>query len=156
MPTNTLLRTTRLTRLALPQTLRPSNRLTQPLLTQTRTYATKDQTSDKYHDRTKLDPQRSEVTKSGTDAEVASHPAAFDPSKTSPESEMKATEEESKQAGKTSNPLNMSPANSETNDWQNQAEQGATRNEDKERSSERGTTRKNREVNKSGEWRKKY
>ncbi|PLN77284.1 hypothetical protein BDW42DRAFT_177205 [Aspergillus taichungensis] len=155
MPTNTLLRTTRLMT-TLRQTRLPPTRSAQPLLAHRRAYATKDQTSDKYQDRTKLDPQRSEVTKSGTDAEVASHPAAFDPSKTSPESEMKATEEESRQEGKTSNPLNMSPANSETSDWQNQAEQGATRNEDKEKSSERGATRKNREVNNTGAWRKKY
>ena len=155
MPTNTLLRTTRLTRLlkTVPQT---RNRLAKPVLAQRRAYATKDQTSDKYQDRTKLDPQRSEVTKSGTDAEVAGHPAAFDPTKTSPESEIKATEEESKQEGKTSNPLNMSPANSETSDWQNQAEQEATRNVDKEKSSERGATRKNKEVNNTGAWRKKY
>ncbi|CAI7587695.1 unnamed protein product [Penicillium bialowiezense] len=80
-------------------------------------------------DREALNPERSETAKSGTDGEVAEHPSAFDPSKTSPESEHEATAEESRREGK-DDPLNMSPANKD----------------DRESSSRPGATKKNRGI----------
>ncbi|KAI9046198.1 uncharacterized protein KD926_004036 [Aspergillus affinis] len=101
---------------------------------------------DRTHDRHVLDPQRSEVTKSGTDNEVAAHPAAYDPHRTSPESEIAATEEESQYEGKVSNPLDMSPANKETSKARPPKEGGAVRNAEKEKPSSRGSARKHGEV----------
>lgn len=98
------------------------------------------------HDRTVLDPQRSEVSKSGTDNEVAAHPAAYDPQRTSPESEIEATKEESQRAGKVSNPLDISPANKETSKMRPPQEGGPDRNVDKEKPSARGAARKHGEV----------
>lgn len=98
------------------------------------------------HDRTVLDPQRSEVSKSGTDNEVAAHPAAYDPHRTSPESEIAATEEESQQEGKVSNPLDMSPANKETSKSRPPQEGGPDRNVEREKPSSRGSARKHGEV----------
>ncbi|KAB8235040.1 uncharacterized protein BDW43DRAFT_49358 [Aspergillus alliaceus] len=103
---------------------------------------------DKFHDRTILDPQRNEVSKTGTDNEVAGHPAAYDPSKTSPESEIQATEEESQQQGKVSNPLNVSPANKEVSGTRPAQEGLPDRNAEKSGSTGRGAARKNKEVNK--------
>ncbi|KAJ5226110.1 hypothetical protein N7468_007335 [Penicillium chermesinum] len=95
-------------------------------------------------DRESLSPQRSEATKSGTDSEVAEHPAAFDPKNTSPEGELNQTAKESQQQGKQKNPLNMSPANQEVNDWK--AENGKSRNADRDASSSRGAPKKNRSI----------
>ncbi|KAJ5347160.1 hypothetical protein MYU51_019769 [Penicillium brevicompactum] len=100
---------------------------------------------DPLMDREALNPERSETAKSGTDGEVAEHPAAFDPSKTSPESEHEATAEESRQQGK-DDPLNMSPANKDVSAWRGPTEGGPVRNEDRDSSSRPGTTKKNRGI----------
>ncbi|KAJ9492882.1 hypothetical protein VN97_g385 [Penicillium thymicola] len=97
-------------------------------------------------DRETLSPERSETAKSGTDSEVAKHPSAFDPKNTAPESELAATEEESKQEGKKGSPLNMSPANKEASDWRRQADDGPDRNRDRGASSSRGTSKKGRGI----------
>ncbi|KAJ5776277.1 uncharacterized protein N7511_001288 [Penicillium nucicola] len=97
-------------------------------------------------DREALDPQRSETTKSGTDGEVAEHPAAFDPSNTAPESELAATAEESKKDGKPDSPLDMSPANKDVSAWRGPTEGGPARNRDREASSARGSPSKNRSI----------
>ncbi|KAH8427896.1 uncharacterized protein LDX57_005599 [Aspergillus melleus] len=101
---------------------------------------------DRTHDRHVLDPQRTETAQTGTDNEVAAHPAAYDPHRTSPESEIEATEEESQREGKVSNPLNMSPANKETSKMRPPKEGGADRNVEKEKPSSRGSARKHGEV----------
>ncbi|PYH93044.1 hypothetical protein BO71DRAFT_8938 [Aspergillus ellipticus CBS 707.79] len=104
------------------------------------------QSESKSGDRTVLDPQRSEVSKSGTDNEVAGHPAAYDPSKTSPESEIEATQEESQKEGKVSNPLDMSPANKDVSHWRHPTEGGPDHNAKKAAPSARGSAKKNRPV----------
>lgn len=91
--------------------------------------------------RTTLNPERSEQTESGTDDEVASHPASFDPSKTDPECAAKATKRESQQRGKLGSPLDTSPANRDVSEPRDPAEGGAERNAAKERSA-KGWTRK--------------
>ncbi|KAJ5550022.1 hypothetical protein N7535_002036 [Penicillium sp. DV-2018c] len=96
--------------------------------------------------REELSPERSETSKSGTDAEVANHPAAFDPNNTSPESELKATEEESKREGKTDSPLDVSPANSDVSAWKRDTDGGPDRNQDRGASSSRGAAKKNRGI----------
>jgi hypothetical protein len=96
-------------------------------------------------DRESLSPERSETTKSGTDAEVAEHPAAFDPSNTAPESELAATAEESKKEGESDSPLDVSAANKDVSAWRHPTEGGPARNRDRE-SSARGTPKKNRSV----------
>ena len=95
-------------------------------------------------DREALNPDRAEVSKSGTDSELAEHPAAFDPHNTSPEGEFHQTAKESKEQGKAHNPLNMSPANSEVSDWKRP--DGPERNIDREASSTRGSPRKSRSI----------
>ncbi|BCR92788.1 uncharacterized protein ACHE_80688A [Aspergillus chevalieri] len=97
-------------------------------------------------DRTALDPKRNEGTKSGTDSEVAQHRAAYDPSQTSPESEMQEMGEETKQEGVPANPLDVSGANQEVNRSRDPREGMADRNADREGHSTRGVTPKNREV----------
>ncbi|ODM17357.1 hypothetical protein SI65_07032 [Aspergillus cristatus] len=97
-------------------------------------------------DRTALDPKRNEGTKSGTDSEVAQHRTAYDPSRTSPESEMQEMEEETKREEVPANPLNVSGANQEVNRSRDPREGMADRNADKEGHSTRGVTPKNREV----------
>ncbi|KAI0421522.1 hypothetical protein F5X98DRAFT_370655 [Xylaria grammica] len=63
-------------------------------------------------DRESLKPKAHEYTQSGTDDETASHhgDAAFNPNKTSPESEKDTAGEGAAQQGK-QNPLESSPAN---------------------------------------------
>jgi hypothetical protein len=97
-------------------------------------------------DRETLNPERSETSKSGTDGEVAKHPAAFDPSNTAPETELKATEEESKRDGKTDSPLDVSPANKGVSDWRRPTEGGPDRNRDREAHSSRGAPKKARGI----------
>ncbi|KGO74515.1 hypothetical protein PITC_099070 [Penicillium italicum] len=97
-------------------------------------------------DRETLNPERSETAKSGTDGEVAKHPSAFDPKNTAPESELAATEEESRQEGKTESPLDMSPANRGASAWRRQAEDGPDRNRDRAASSSRGASKKGRGI----------
>jgi len=97
-------------------------------------------------DRTALDPKRNEGTKSGTDSEVAQHRSAYDPSRTSPESEMQEMEEETKQEGGPANPLDVSGANQEVNRSRDPREGMADRNADREGHSTRGFTPKGHEV----------
>ncbi|RAK77310.1 uncharacterized protein BO72DRAFT_429038 [Aspergillus fijiensis CBS 313.89] len=104
-------------------------------------------------DRNVLDPQPSEFSKTGTDQEVSQHDAAFDPSKTSPESQIEATQEETNQSGKVSNPLNVSGANKGVSEGRDPTEGAPERNADREASSKRGQTKKGKEVN---DWNKKY
>jgi cytoskeletal protein RodZ len=98
------------------------------------------------HDRNELDPQRSEGTKTGTDNEVATHDAAYDPNTTSPESEIKQAEKESEQGHKVSNPLNVSAANKDVSGARDPQEGGPDHNAEKKETSGRGSPRKGREV----------
>lgn len=91
-------------------------------------------------------PERSENAQSGTDAEVASHDAAFDPKETSPEKEVAKSREESQSRGKTSNPLDVSPGNKDSSKARHPTEGGAEHGAPKDRST-RGWTRKGKEVN---------
>ncbi|KAJ5090062.1 hypothetical protein N7532_008746 [Penicillium argentinense] len=95
-------------------------------------------------DREALNPQRSEVSKSGTDDEIAHHDSAFDPSNTAPESELAATEKESKSGKKGT--LNMSPANKDVNAWRGPTEGGPDRNVERGASSARGSPNKRRTI----------
>lgn len=96
--------------------------------------------------RDSLNPSRSEYSESGTDDEVASHDASFDPSNTSPEGEVEAAGQESEARGKTSNPLDASPGNHEFNKSRDPTEGGAERGADRAPSA-RGWTRKRKPVN---------
>ncbi|KAF9890210.1 hypothetical protein FE257_006122 [Aspergillus nanangensis] len=126
-----------------------------PLLPSRRTFQTfsslrktkgQQQEETHFHDRTSLNPQRSEVSKTGTDDEVAAHDSAFDPSKPDPESTLEAAEEESRKEGKISNPLNVSPANKDVSKPRGSQEGGPDRNAEKAGPSSRGWTKKHREV----------
>ncbi|KAF7117944.1 hypothetical protein CNMCM5793_007294 [Aspergillus hiratsukae] len=101
------------------------------------------------HNRNELDPQRSEGTKTGTDNEVATHHAAYDPNTTSPESEINQAEKESEQGGKVSNPLDVSAANKDVSGARDPQEGGPDHNKEKEPSG-RGSPRKGREVHVGG------
>jgi len=96
-------------------------------------------------DREALTPERSEVTKTGTDNEIAHHDSAFDPSNTAPESELAATEQETKTKNKKGS-LNMSPANKDVSAWRGPREGGPDRNVDREASSKRGSPNKRRTI----------
>lgn len=96
-------------------------------------------------DREALNPERSEVTKTGTDNEIAHHDSAFDPTNTAPESELAATEEESKTKNKKGS-LDMSPANKDVSAWRGPREGGPERNLDREAPSKRGSPNKRRTV----------
>lgn len=98
-------------------------------------------------DRASLKPERAEGTVSGTDSEVAQRSASYDPTKTSPESEMAATQEESQLKGSERNPLNVSAANKDVGGPRDPKEGGADRNAEKPGPSSRGWTKKNRVVN---------
>lgn len=95
--------------------------------------------------RESLDPHPSEGTKTGTDDQIAQHDSAFDPSNTSPESELEATERESQATGKKGT-LNVSGANKEANTWRGPQEGGPARNADKEGTSKRGHPDKRRTI----------
>ncbi|KAJ5387899.1 hypothetical protein N7509_010440 [Penicillium cosmopolitanum] len=96
-------------------------------------------------DREELRPERSEVTKSGTDNEIAHHDSAFDPTNTAPESELAATENESKSTN-VKGSLNMSPANKDVSAWRGPTEGGPDRNVDRGVSSKRGSPNKRRTI----------
>ncbi|KAJ5273747.1 hypothetical protein N7478_008872 [Penicillium angulare] len=104
------------------------------------------QTNSYSKEREKLNPERSEVTKSGTDSEVAHHPSAYDPHNTSPESELEAAGQEKHAEGKEGNPLNMSPANSDVSAWRRPTEGGPDRNADKTSISGKGSPKKGRSI----------
>ncbi|KAJ5785248.1 uncharacterized protein N7503_010460 [Penicillium pulvis] len=97
-------------------------------------------------DRESLNPERNEGTKSGTDNEVAHHPAAYDPHNTAPESEMEAAGKEKHEEGQEHNPLDVSAANSDVSKWRGPKEGGPDRNVDKESLSGKGTPKKNRRI----------
>ncbi|KAE8376232.1 hypothetical protein BDV26DRAFT_241125 [Aspergillus bertholletiae] len=130
----TLIRPTNPNRRAFHASLRPQT-----------THQQKEEES-KFHDRNILNPQRSEVSQTGTDNEVAGHPSAYDPNTTRPESEVQESEKESQQQGKVSNPLNVSPANTEVSGTRPTQEGLPDRNAEKSETSRRGAARKNREV----------
>ncbi|KAJ5380640.1 uncharacterized protein N7496_003068 [Penicillium cataractarum] len=96
-------------------------------------------------DREALDPHPSEATKTGTDDQIAQHDSAFDPSNTSPESELEAAEQEAKTKGRQGT-LNVSGANKAANTWRGPQEGGPARNADKEETSKRGHPNKRRRV----------
>jgi hypothetical protein len=127
--------------------LQPPSTATHRLLHTTRPVYSIDKSNSKPDDRTSLHPERSEGTLSGTDSEVAQHPSAYDPSKTTPESEFAASEEEAKLEGKHANPLNMSGANKEVGRARDPKEGGADRNAAKAGPSSRGWTKKHGVVN---------
>jgi hypothetical protein len=102
--------------------------------------------SDTLLNRHSLNPSRGENSQSGTDNEVASHDAPFDPSNTAPEAEMEATARESSQRNKQSNPLDVSPANADVNKARDPSEDKAERGVERPPSA-RGRTRKNKPVN---------
>ncbi|KAJ5665803.1 uncharacterized protein N7477_008251 [Penicillium maclennaniae] len=95
--------------------------------------------------RESLNPQRSEVSKSGTDDEIAQHGAAFDPNNTAPESELEATEQEAKSKGEKGT-LNMSPANKDVHAWKGPQQGGPEKNEDRGVASSRGSPNKRRSI----------
>ncbi|BCS20928.1 uncharacterized protein APUU_21360S [Aspergillus puulaauensis] len=101
---------------------------------------------DHYHDRNKLDPQRTESSQSGTTDEVASRDEAFDPTRTSPESEIGASREETRRKGDTRDPLDVSGADKDVGGARDPMEGGAQKNVDKAGHSTRGWPRKNRET----------
>lgn len=102
-------------------------------------------TTESIKDRETLNPDRSEVTKSATDSEIAHHPSAYDPHNTAPESELEAVGKESREDGKGGNPLDVSPANPEVSAWTGPGSEGPTRNVDKGPSG-KGATKKSRSI----------
>lgn len=103
-------------------------------------------TTPRAKDRETLKPESSEVTKSGTDNEVAQHSASYDPGETAPERELESTAEEHKKEGKEGNPLNMSPANPGISKWRDPVEGAPERGADRDASSAKGAAKKNRKV----------
>lgn len=97
-------------------------------------------------DRESLNPSRSEGTQTGTDDEVASHDASFDPNNTAPESEIAATEKESSERNKTSNPLDVSPGNKEVNKTRDPSKDPPESGVERPQSA-KGWTRKSKQVN---------
>lgn len=93
-------------------------------------------------DRHALNPERAEGTVSGTDGEVAKYRTAYDPSKTSPEREMKDTEKESHEEGKSGGPLNVSGANKDVNIGRDENHSGPSHNVEKGVHSSKGVTQK--------------
>ncbi|KAF2202935.1 hypothetical protein GQ43DRAFT_439297 [Delitschia confertaspora ATCC 74209] len=74
-------------------------------------------------DKDSLDPSRSEYSQSGTDdAATATTDAAFNPNKTSPESEKAAADKES---GRNTSPLDVSPGNPEVSKARDPQEGGS-------------------------------
>ncbi|KAF9892088.1 hypothetical protein FE257_002494 [Aspergillus nanangensis] len=93
-----------------------------------------------------LNPERYETSKSGTDDEVAHHQASYDPSKTTPEMEFVADEEECTRTGELHHPLEVSPANRVCSEMLNPMVGGAVHGAARLGPSARGWTRKHREV----------
>ncbi|KAL2811510.1 hypothetical protein BJX63DRAFT_433361 [Aspergillus granulosus] len=101
---------------------------------------------DHYHDRNALDPSRTEASQSGTTDEVSQRAAAFDPSKTSPESEIGASREQTRREGSKRDPLGVSAGDKDVGRERDPMEGSAEKNVDKEEHSSRGSARKNRET----------
>ena len=99
------------------------------------------------NEREKLDPMSNEVTKSGTDDEVARSSTSYDAGNTAPENELAAGEQQRKEEGKPGNPLDVSPANPEVSAWRRPTEGQPEQGRDKQRGQTgRGAVRKNRKV----------
>ena len=100
-------------------------------------------------ERQALNPERCETSKSGTDAQVAGYKSSYDPSTTTPESELQALEKECRLAG-IINPLFISPANREFSELLDPTvELGTVHAHDADKlgaGSGRGWTRKGKEV----------
>lgn len=103
-------------------------------------------TADRLVNRESLNPSRAEGTSSGTDDEVASHDASFDPHNTAPESELEAAGQESEAKQKTSNPLDVSAGNKEVNKTRDPAQDPPESGADR-LASAKGWTRKGKQVN---------
>lgn len=73
-------------------------------------------------DRHALDPETSEAVKTGTDNEVGSDSASYDPRRTTPDSELHDAANESQQRGK-NNPLEVSGANEDVSRGVNESEE---------------------------------
>ena len=93
-----------------------------------------------------LNPERNETCKSGTDDEVGHHKCSYDPSKTTPESEYLADEEESLLDGKGHHPLFVSPANVEVSHYIDPMSEGAVHGAARLGPSAQGWTRKHKVV----------
>ncbi|EED23417.1 conserved hypothetical protein [Talaromyces stipitatus ATCC 10500] len=102
-----------------------------------------EQNADRLISRESLNPSRAESTGTGTDDEVASHDASFDPHNTAPESEIEATGRESEARKDTSNPLDVSPGNIEVNKTRDPSKDPPESGADRPASS-RGWTRKSK------------
>lgn len=136
--------------LLLRRTLNPSYprpiQLTQRTLQTAPTLLTNHNTNNGTDSRESLNPSRAEGTGSGTDDEVASHDASFDPHNTEPESEVEATGRESAERNKKSNPLDVSPGNKNVNKTRDPSQDPPDSGVEKPPSA-RGWTRKHKSVN---------
>jgi len=125
----------------------PSVQLCRSIQTSTKLWASQsEKNADNLLTRESLNPSRSEGTQSGTDDEVASHDASFDPHITAPEADVEATERESVQRHKSNNPLDVSAGNREVNKTRDPSKDPPEGGVDKPHSA-RGWTRKNKAVN---------
>ncbi|OJD20158.1 hypothetical protein ACJ73_08507 [Blastomyces percursus] len=126
---------------SLPPQRRFTNRFSASSFT-TASSADKDaQQTFKNEDRSDVDPRSTESTNSGTHAEVASQQTAFNPSNTSPESELEEVRQQSaedngaganarsKENKRAKNPLEVSPAN---RDVSTSKDEGGARNQSKQ------------------------
>ncbi|KAL5336680.1 hypothetical protein BJX70DRAFT_275881 [Aspergillus crustosus] len=127
-------------RLPIPQPLRQFTNT--PL-----TFSSPQDEEDRYHDRNKLDPSRTENSQSATTDEVAQHDTAFDPSTTAPESEIGESKKESKSKGQKRDPLTVSAADQDVSGARDPNEGAPARNKEKGEGqhSGGGSPRKNRE-----------
>ncbi|KAL2870311.1 uncharacterized protein BJX67DRAFT_279731 [Aspergillus lucknowensis] len=129
-----------------PQSLVSSMRASRPFSAIAPLHARPEDGEYPHHDRHSLDPSRTEASQSGTTDEVASRDSAFDPSKTSPESEISASKEESEREGRVRDPLGVSAGDKDVGRERDPMEVGADKNAGKVGPSTRGWTKKNRET----------
>lgn len=111
------------TRRFLQRAPRASLPLSQPrfLSTTAPRFASKDS-----QDKDSLNPRSTEYSKSGSDDSAAASDAAFNPSKTSPESAEKTAEAEGSSDSAEGDPLNASPANPDVSKPRDSQEGGAS------------------------------
>ncbi|KAL4929066.1 uncharacterized protein BDV17DRAFT_82849 [Aspergillus undulatus] len=115
------------------------------LLTSTPRLSQPQDEEDHFHDRNKLEPRRAaEASQSATTDEVAHRNAAFDASKTSPESELGSSREQTKKQGDQRDPLGVSAADKDVSHWRDPKEGGAEKNAERGASSSRQSPQKNR------------
>ncbi|KAI9369344.1 hypothetical protein BJX61DRAFT_159797 [Aspergillus egyptiacus] len=122
-----------------------AQRTTRPFSAMTSLRSQPQDEEDHFHDRSKLDPHRTENSQSATTDEVASTETAFDASQTSPESQLSSSKEESKRKGTQRDPLGVSAADKGSSPVRDPKEDGAEKNAETGAHSMRGTTTKNRE-----------